>query len=632
MSVHGIARDTVVDERYRVLNRIGSGGMADVYCAEDLQLGRRVALKLLYRRFAEDPEFVERFRREASSAAGLQHPNVVAVYDRGEFDDTYYIAMEFLEGRSLKQIVRQEGALEPARAIDIVVQILKATRFAHRRGIVHRDIKPHNVIVDDDGRAKVTDFGIARAGASDMTETGSIMGTAQYISPEQAQGHPVDARADLYSIGVVLYELLTGRVPFDAESAVTIALKQVSEEPPRPSELNPDISPQLEDVVIRALQKDPAYRFADADEFIHALGEVRGAPMGTGEYTRVAPHTGVYPGLPGAVEELEEADRRNLRWLWVLLVLLALAAIAAGAYLMFKPKLADVPKVVGLRSATAAQILQNKGFEVNVENVRSDSVPADRVATQRPRPEERAEVGSTVTIIVSSGPGDATIPFVRGSPRAKAQRRLEAAGFRVDVRQEYSEDVPAGRVIETSPPERSQLERGSTVTLVVSRGPHKVEVPSVLGHTSDDAERLIEARGLQATLAVRETPDQTPGTVLDQTPAAGTQVERGATVALTIAKAPKKAPVAPTPSPQVKVPDVIDDDVDQAVAKLKAAGFTVRKRLEAVATPDDDQVVLDQNPPAGEQRDSGAQVTLVVGRFTPPNLDPGPGATPTPTP
>ena len=365
MSVHGIARDTVVDERYKVLNRIGSGGMADVYCAEDLQLGRRVALKLLYRRFAEDAEFVERFRREASSAAGLQHPNVVAVYDRGEFDDTYYIAMEFLEGRSLKQVVRQDGALEPDRAIDLVIQILKAARFAHRRGIVHRDIKPHNVIVDDEGRAKVTDFGIARAGASDMTETGSIMGTAQYLSPEQAQGHPVDARSDLYSIGVVLYELLTGRVPFDAESAVTIALKQVSEEPTPPSQLNPAISAQLEDVVTRALQKDPAYRFADADEFIRALEQVRGVPVGTGEYTRVAPHTGTYPGLPAAVADLEAADRRNLRWLWILLTLLALAAIAVGAYLLLVPEKVAVPDVVGRRSATAAQILQNRGFEPN---------------------------------------------------------------------------------------------------------------------------------------------------------------------------------------------------------------------------------------------------------------------------
>ncbi len=622
MSIHGIARDTVVDERYKVLNRIGSGGMADVYCAEDLQLGRRVALKLLYRRFAEDEEFVERFRREASSAAGLQHPNVVAVYDRGEFDDTYYIAMEFLEGRSLKQVVRQDGALDPDRAIDLVLQILKAARFAHRRGIVHRDIKPHNVIVDDEGRAKVTDFGIARAGASDMTETGSIMGTAQYLSPEQAQGHPVDARSDLYSIGVVLYELLTGRVPFDAESAVTIALKQVSEEPVPPAQLNPEISAQLEDVVIRALQKDPALRFADADEFIRALEAVRGVAAGTGEYTRVAPHTGTYPGLPGAVAELEGADRRNLRWLWILLILLALAAIGVGAYLLLTPKKVSVPDVVGRRSATAAQILQNRGFEVNVENVRSDSVPADRVATQRPQPRQQAEEGSTVTIIVSSGPGDATIPFVRGSPRAQAERRLKAAGFRVDVRREFNEDVPANRVIETSPSARSRLERGRTVTLVVSRGPRKVEIPDVTGKDRDEAERLLEARGLQVTFTEREDADREPGTVLQMTPAAGGKVEKGTTVTLTVAKEPS----------QVAVPDVVDEPVNDAVDTLEEAGFRVRQREEKVDTPDDDGIVLDQNPPAGQKRDKGARVILTIGRFEPENLDPDPGATPTPTP
>src|ERR671917_443003 len=269
--MQGIARDTMVDGRYRIIGRIGSGGMADVYEAEDTQLGRRVALKLLYARFAEDAEFVERFRREASAAAGLNHPNVVQVFDRGQWDGTYYIAMELLEGRNLKQIVREHGPLEPGFAVDIVLQILKAARFAHRRGIVHRDIKPHNVIVDDEGRAKVTDFGIARAGASDMTQTGSIMGTAQYLSPEQAQGHPVDERSDLYSIGIILYELLTGRVPFEGESAVTIALKQVNEAPLAPSLINPAVTPELEAVVLRSLMKDPAERFADADEFIAAL-------------------------------------------------------------------------------------------------------------------------------------------------------------------------------------------------------------------------------------------------------------------------------------------------------------------------------------------------------------------------
>src|SRR5437763_14316544 len=235
-----------IDGRYRVVSRLGSGGMADVFLAEDQQLGRNVALKLLHRRFAEDPDFVERFRREAQAAAGLQHPNVVGVYDRGDYDGTYYIAMEHLSGRSLKQLIRQEAPVDPIRAIDITLQILKAARFAHRHGVIHRDLKPHNVIVDETGHAKVTDFGIARAGASDMTETGSIMGTAQYLSPEQAQGHAVSAGSDLYSIGVVLYEMLTGRVPFDAESAVTSALKHVSEAPPPMTVFNPAVPPALD--------------------------------------------------------------------------------------------------------------------------------------------------------------------------------------------------------------------------------------------------------------------------------------------------------------------------------------------------------------------------------------------------
>src|SRR5947209_16023444 len=264
----GLGPGTIVDDRYKVRSRLGSGGMADGFLAEDQQLGRKVALKLLHRRFAQDPDFVERFRREAQAAAGLQHPNIVSVYDRGSYDDTYYIAMEYLPGRSLKQLIREEAPLDPVRAIDIAIQILKASRFAHRHGVIHRDLKPHNVIVDDGGHVKVTDFGIARAGASDMTETGSIMGTAQYLSPEQAQGHAVNAASDLYSVGVVLYELLTGRVPFDADSAVTIALKHVSEAPPPPSQFNPTIPPELEQTVLWVLNKNASDRPTDADQLI----------------------------------------------------------------------------------------------------------------------------------------------------------------------------------------------------------------------------------------------------------------------------------------------------------------------------------------------------------------------------
>src|SRR5690349_22708957 len=309
--------EPVVDGRYRVLDRVGSGGMAEVYCAQDLQLGRKVALKILYRRFAEDREFVERFRREASSAAGLQHQHVVAVYDRGEYDGTYYIAMEYLEGRSLKSIIQQEAPLDPDRAIDLTIQVLRAARFAHRRGIIHRDLKPHNVIVDGEDRAKVTDFGIARAGASDMTQTGSIMGTAQYLSPEQAQGHAVSAQSDIYSVGIILYEMLTGRVPFEGECAVTIALKHVNERATPPSAYNPAVTPELEEVVMRALEKDPARRYPDADAFIAALQgqEVPAAPptdataIAAAAPVPVLAREPVPPAPPPPVDPDEEGSR-----------------------------------------------------------------------------------------------------------------------------------------------------------------------------------------------------------------------------------------------------------------------------------------------------------------------------------
>ncbi len=270
-----VATGALVDGRYRILRRIGSGGMADVYAAEDTHLGREVALKVLHRRFAQDQEFVERFRREAKAAAGLSHPNVVGVFDRGEHEGTYYIAMECLTGRTLKEIVASEAPLSQQRVVELGVQILHAAGFAHRHGVIHRDFKPHNVIVDERGHAKVTDFGIARAGASEMTETGSIMGTAHYLSPEQAQGHAVTAASDLYSIGVMLYELLTGQLPFQGESAVAIALKHLSEQPAPISQLRPDVHPALEAVVMAALAKDPAQRWQTADDFAEGLEAAR---------------------------------------------------------------------------------------------------------------------------------------------------------------------------------------------------------------------------------------------------------------------------------------------------------------------------------------------------------------------
>ena len=605
-----IAPDTIVDGRYRIIRRLGSGGMADVYLAEDTQLGRQIALKLLYRRFAEDDEFVERFRREASSAAGLQHPNVVQVFDRGEWDGTYYIAMELLRGRNLKQIVREHGALDPVLAVDIVMQILKAARFAHRRGVVHRDIKPHNVIVDDEGRAKVTDFGIARAGASDMTETGSIMGTAQYLSPEQAQGHPVDARADLYSIGIVLYELLTGAPPFDAESAVTIALKQVSEDPVPPMLLNPAVPRGLDAVVLRALRKEPSDRFQDADAFMAAL-EAALAGRYTGRVAAVE---------PSPVAALEEADRRNWqRIALIVLIALALAALAIGAWLLLTPDKVRVPDVVGKRSGTAAQILQNQGFEVDVVPIQSATVADDRVAGQRPDPGTDADEGSLVTITVSSGPGEAPVPVVHGLPADEAADRLRDAGFKSDQRSEFSDTVRAGRVIETSPAEGTTVRKGSTVTLVVSRGKEKVAVPDVVGDSRDQAERTLRAAQLEPAVTEREDANAEPGTVLEQDPAAGTKTPKGRTVQLVVAKAPANVPV----------PGVIDADEQDARKTLEDAGFTVTVEEAPAETPDEDGVVLKQVPGPDTPVPKGSEVTITVGRFEPPVV-PEPTTTPEP--
>ena len=447
-----------------------------------------------------------------------------------------------------------------------MLQILRAARFAHRRGIVHRDIKPHNVIVDDEGRAKVTDFGIARAGASDMTETGSIMGTAQYLSPEQAQGHPVDARSDLYSIGIVLYELLTGRVPFDAESAVTIALKQVSEEPVPPLAAQPGglrrSSRTSSCRRCRRTRPTASPTPTSSSARSRRCAACRPGPASTpGSRRTPAP----IPGCP-AVAELEAADRRNLRWLWILLALLALAAIAVGAYLLLTPDKVAVPDVVGRRSATAAQILQNEGFEVERSRTCAPTAcPRDRVTTQRPQPPEEADEGSTVTIIVSSGPGDATIPFVRGSPRAQAERKLKAAGFKVDVRREYNDDVPsepgdrdlAARALAARA--RAHGDAGRLARVAQGRGARRRRREPRRGGAAGRG-----AAGCRSSVTEREDADKEPGTVLAQTPAAGTEVAKDSTVTLTVAKAP----------PQVEVPDVLGEDVDDAAKLVEAAGFT----------------------------------------------------------
>ncbi|MFL5864343.1 MAG: Stk1 family PASTA domain-containing Ser/Thr kinase [Solirubrobacteraceae bacterium] len=629
--------NTMVDGRYRVLSRLGSGGMADVFLAEDQQLGRKVALKLLHHRFSEDPDFVERFRREAQAAAGLQHPNVVSVYDRGSFDDTYYIAMEYLPGRSLKQLIREEAPLDPLRAIDITIQILKAARFAHRRGVIHRDLKPHNVIVDDSGHAKVTDFGIARAGASDMTETGSIMGTAQYLSPEQAQGHPVSAASDLYSVGVVLYEMLTGRVPFEAESAVTIALKHVSESPIPPSRFNPTIPAELEQTVLWVLNKNAADRPADADQLITVLEHCREAiaSAGAGQHTAsmaavaaagAAAGAGAAIAGPGltayhgaqrqttngsgemvAVVPPEEDDRRAWApWGWVLLVVLLVAAAAAAAYFLTRPKQVLVPKVTGDQIAVARTIMEQAKFQVATVKV-PNRRPSGIVVAESPAAGTKADRRSTVTLSVSTGPGKVSIPPVQGLSSAAATKSLRRAGLKVgNVVARPSSQFPAGQATGTNPGVAHSVPHGFTVTLFVSSGSPQKSVPPVVGESETQATADLTRAGFQVNTNSEESATATAGNVLSQSPGANTKAAPGSTVTITIATAPATA----------TVPGVTGDPVSGAVNALSAAGFKVVQKTQTVTDPAQNGAVVAQDPGGNSTAKKGSTVTITVGKLT----------------
>ncbi len=624
--------DTLVDGRYRVVSRLGAGGMADVYLAEDQQLGRKVALKLLHRRFAEDPDFVERFRREAPSAAGLSHPNVVSIYDRGTFDGTYYIAMEYLPGRSLKQLIRQEAPLEPLRAIDITIQILKAARFAHRRGVIHRDLKPHNVIVDDSGHAKVTDFGIARAGASDMTETGSIMGTAQYLSPEQAQGHAVSAASDLYSVGVVLYEMLTGRVPFDAESAVTIALKHVSEAPIPPSRINPRVPPELDQTVMWVLNKNASDRPADADQLIAVLEHCRtaieagsagqhtasmaavaaaGAAAGAGA-ALVAPPVHAQPAANGTGELLlgtpeDESPRRNWRpWALAALVILLVAGAAAAAYFISRPKEYVVPKVTGLQLNVARDLILGAHFEVAVIEV-AHQEQSGTVIGESPDAGTRADKGSTVTLTVSQGPGDVAIPSVQGLDEAAARKLLEQYNVKVArVVQQSSAQFTTGEATGTNPGAGQSVPPQTAVTLLISSGAPLISVPDVVGDTQSAATTTLTKAGFNVNPQTQTSSTATAGNVISQNPAGNSAQAHGATITIVVATAPATVPV----------PTVTGNPVNIATSTLTAAGFTVKTQTRKVTNQSDDGMVILQSPDAGAQVAKGTTVTITVGQYT----------------
>lgn len=594
-----LANGTVIDNRYKVNGRIGSGGMADVYLCDDQHLGRPVALKVMHSQFASETSFVQRFEREAQAAAGLQHKNVVNVFDRGEVEGTYYIAMEYLPGRSLKDVIDAMGPLDPKLAIHLCLQILAAARFAHAKGIVHRDIKPQNVMIDDEWNVKVTDFGIAHNPVDgDITQTGQMVGTAQYISPEQAQGKPVSNASDIYSIGVVLFEMLSGRVPFEGDSSVAIALKHINDAVPRPSSVAPTVPPQLDSITMKAMAKSPVERYASTDEFSVALERARdglGEAPGKTEIRGAA--TVAATTAPSADELAKKRRRRN----WIIAgSIAAVAVVAALIYFLLVGGKVEVPNVVGRSVGDAQSRLAQAGFKSQVFRERNNA-PNGEVFGQSPTGGGEAKKGATVILNVSSGPGTVTMPDLEGLTEDEATETLEGLKLKVDTKREFSADVRKNRVARTVPGAGDSAEIGSTVDLYLSRGPKQTQVPGVVGQSLEDATRTLEDAGFEVD-TVEEDGEKPEGEVLRQSPASGVEADDGSKVKLTVA------------SGQNAIPDVVGLSESESTRQLEDAGFKVKTREVDVDDIADDGKVVTQSPTPGV-RPIDSTVTIEVGKL-----------------
>jgi len=603
--------ERVFGRRYRVLEVIGIGGMADVYKAHDETLGRTVAVKVLHARYATDPNFVQRFRQEAASAANLSHPNIVNIYDWGQDGDDYYIAMEYVHGTDLKALVQQKGPIDPLKAADYGAQVAAALSVAHGYDIIHRDIKPQNIVLTPDGTIKVMDFGIARAGNSDMTQTGSVLGTAQYVSPEQAQGRPLTAASDLYSLGVVLYELTTGRPPFEGDAPVAIALKQVNEPPVPPRQLNPAIPPALEAIILTAMQKRPQDRLASAEEMRRELlsvaqGEgatavVAGAAAGA--TTSVMPSVSTAPTAPRATRGAPPKKRSPWPWIALAAVLVLGALAVAYALGVFGPKGVPVPNVTGMTPSEAQTAITDAGLVVgDVEQQYSEEATPGVVMDQSPEPGVEAEKGSAVKLVVSKGKELLTVPDLKGKTESEASRIAREAGFALDVpERKPNKDVPKGVVFAQTPEPGAQLPRGTLIVLTVSEGVELKQVPDVLNKSKADADKAIKAAGLVPKFTEDFSDTVAPGKVISQTPDPGVFVNAGATVTGAISKGPAT----------VTVPDVTDKSEADAKATLEGLGLKVTVNYQI--SPDVG-FVLTQDPLPNAVVQKGSNVTIWVGK------------------
>jgi serine/threonine-protein kinase len=617
--------ERVYTNRYEIVRHLAQGGMAEVYLAHDQLLDRKVALKVLFPEYARDPAFVQRFRREAQSAANLNHPNIVAVFDWGEDDGTYFIVMEYVEGRSLRDAIHTEGPLYPNLAADLASDIAGALGFAHRNGVVHRDVKPGNILLTPQGQVKVTDFGIARAGGASegLTQTGSVMGTATYFSPEQAQGLPVDARSDVYSLGVVLYEMVCAVPPFSGDSPIAVAYKHVREEPPRPTVVNPDVPRELEEIILTSLAKTPEERYPSADDLRADLARFRRGEQPNAVPALVVPAvpvSGTEPTTvtPRAVDRTRvqapavAAQKKRSAWPFVLALVALLAVLAGLGYLLADQLRGDggggtvtVDDYVGLTLDKATLLIERAGLEATPNFEINDRVPENEVFKQDPPKGTKVDKGDEVKLTVSQGRGKVPVPDVSGKSVSDAESILEDAGFEVDQRQEASDTVEKGKVTRTEPAANTMAERGTEVVVFESTGAQLVKVPDVTGQSSVSASNQLGAAGFKVDPVSESSDTVEANTVIRTEPAAGSDAPKGSTVRMVVSSGQEEA----------RVPNVVGLTQSEATAELQNAGFQVAVDEATVLNPSSSGRVISQTPTAGSRVAKGSTVRITVGRL-----------------
>ena len=638
----------VFNDRYEIHSRLGRGGMADVFLARDRLLDRPVAIKVLFPEYAADPNFVERFRREATAASNLTHPNIVGVYDFGRQGGTYFMVMEYVNGRSLADILRADGTLHPQRAADIASDVAAALGFAHRNGVVHRDVKPANILVSSTGAVKVADFGIARAmnaaTEQDLTQAGAVMGTATYFSPEQAQGGNPDPRSDLYSLGIVMYEMVAGQVPFHGENPVAIAYKQVHDTPPPLSDVAPTVPAAYDAIVAKLLAKAPTARYPSADDlrsdlrrFREGLPVAAAAGAGAAALTSMAPAvppppvapTQVVPSQPTRVQPTEvrppvaartaavpyppeEPPRRN-GW-YVLGAVLAVLLIAIGGVILYNALKDDssanqvsVVNVVGMTVDQAKQQLAAQGLQTQDDPQDTGTTPPNVVFAQDPKADAKIDKGTAVKLSYVKPKAQVALPNVVGQPLDQAQATLQQLGLTVGTAPQEATQ-PAGTVLAQTPPP-GNVDAGSKVTLTVSTGVGQVAVPNVNGLDVVTATSQLTGAGLVVKQAPEANERVPAGTVIRTDPAANQMVNKGSTVTLVVSSGP----------PQVGVPMVVGLSESAARDALQAAGFLVAKSdVDVPYNSTQAGNVVNQNPPAGTAAPKGSTVSITVGRALPP--------------